>query len=297
MGLGASEYGPVAWLARGACYQRAMQRHGGFSLGLGMVVAAWMVAACAAKSDAGGGEEGVLTSAQFCARHASQSCSYYAECGCWSSQQACVDNLTGKCEDFAARDARRGRHLDATRAQECLDELASAVADCAFVDATHAVGYQYCDAFRGSAAQGEPCLEPADCVQPQGTVVTCILDQPDGSGLCNQLPLAKRGAACDPAGFDGPFCAEGLWCDPESSHCTKARALGEPCISKHPQGETSCTAGLYCSPSTATCTEPSRAGETCDGYFIRSTCEPGYDCQNEEGICQPSLVSEHGDCE
>jgi hypothetical protein len=271
-----------------------MQRCGGFS---GIVVAAWILAACASKSDAGGGEERVLTSAQFCARHASQSCSYYAECGCWSSQKACVDELTGKCEEFAAREARGGRQLDAARAQRCLDELGSAVVDCAFVDATLPVGYQYCDAFRGSAPQGGPCLESEDCAEAQDTVVTCILDQPDGNGLCDQTPLAEPRAECDPAGLSGPFCAEGLWCDPESSRCTEARALGEPCISKYPQGQNSCAAGLYCSPSTATCTEPARAGETCEGYFLRSTCEPGYDCQNEAGICQPSLVSEHGACE
>lgn len=271
-----------------------MKRYGGFSLGLGMGIAAWILAACASKSD----EEGFLTSAQYCARHASQSCSYYVKCGCGSSQSACVDHLTRECEDFASREARLGRQLDAPRAQNCLDQLESVVADCAFVDATQAIGYQYCDAFRGTAAQGEPCLEALDCAQPEETVATCILgQQPDGGGLCDQLPLAKAGAECDPAGFPGPSCAAGLWCDPESSRCTEARALGEPCISKSPQGEASCATGLYCSPSTTTCTEPAKAGETCEAYFARSTCEAGYDCQNEAHICQPSLVSEAGECE
>jgi hypothetical protein len=268
------------------------QGHSGWVC-LGMV--AWWLAACSGSGPAP--DDDPLSRANYCARYAALACTTYVECDCASSQDACTKSVRAECEDFSGNQLASGYAFDPTLAEQCLDDLEHAFRDCRVVDATRPHAYQFCQAFRGNEPEGADCTYELDCEQPEGTATTCILDQPDGRGLCDQTPLATLGGECNPDGFYPPFCVDGLWCSPESSHCEVPREVGESCESAALYFETVCAEGLYCSPSTTTCAEPAGAGEPCEKYFERSSCVPGYDCRNVEEVCQPSAISRFVECE
>jgi hypothetical protein len=235
-----------------------------------------------------------VTYVEFCDRYAERICPIYWECGCWYSQDACVQKLRRDCGAYGEGVGRSGRAFEPDAAEACLAQVEAGIVDCNVVDATHILEYRYCFEWRGTTEEGESCARATDCVEPEGTFAMCGLPTARGPVTCLRIPRAQLDAECDPR-FEP--CLEHLWCTPEA-RCAEKGDVGAPCVLLELGGVSSCVDGLYCSPATATCAEPAGAGEPCEKTFERSSCVPGYDCyRDDEATCQPSSVTVFGVCE
>jgi hypothetical protein len=178
----------------------------------------------------------------------------------------CVDPIecqSGKCFDFACRDA-------SPRDGECIvDE-----------DCQRGFGL-YCRPLPPSTGRQGVCALPARTGETCGFGVRCVGNQPCAGharrfsggttdGVC-QATVGAIGDPCVPlpAGFDvvDSGCSAELRCDPSTSRCIAAPAIGAPCV------DGACGGFSFCD-SEGVCRAQRYPGETASG---RNECRFGVD--------------------
>ncbi len=147
----------------------------------------------------------------------------------------------------------------------------------------------------GTVPNGGSCSSNWQCATGRCFVSPNLIDGIHDCGTC--VPVVPLGQTCDPNGWLGSACADGLVCavttvGGTTPVCAKSVAIGAACADL-----AVCPTNAYCDGTTHLCAQLPTVGQACD-YSMAFYCDPtkaGALCDSNSSLCQPITVAKAGE--